>query len=91
MSFNYLGAIKRPFTDFNKLLLGVLFLLIPIVNIITGFFVKGYRLEAAKSYNKKFNDLILRKRWGITNEEWEFIDSKIKSIEPVNKKLHNEK
>jgi len=66
MSFNYLGAIKRPFTDFNKLLLGVLFLLIPIVNIITGFFVKGYRLEAAKSYNKKlpewkgFGKLFLR-------------------------------
>src|SRR3989344_7690417 len=53
MSFNYLGAIKRPFADFNKLLIGVLFLLIPIVNIATGFFVRGYRLEAAKNYNKK--------------------------------------
>src|SRR3989344_330533 len=66
MSFDYLKAIRKPFTDFNKLIIGVLFLLIPIVNIVTGFFVKGYRLEAAKDYNKKlpmwnnFGKLFLR-------------------------------
>jgi hypothetical protein len=66
MSFDYLKAIRKPFTDFNKLIIGVLFLLIPIVNIITAFFVKGYRLEAARDYNKKlpmwnnFGKLFLR-------------------------------
>ncbi|MGO3262841.1 MAG: Eco57I restriction-modification methylase domain-containing protein [Mesonia sp.] len=29
-------------------------------------------------YDQDFTDEILRKRWNITNEEWEFIDSKIK-------------
>lgn len=33
------------------------------------------------NYNKEYNDGILRKKWGITNEEWEFIDSRIKTIE----------
>ena len=31
-------------------------------------------------YDIEFTDDILRKRWGITNDEWNFIDSKIKSI-----------
>lgn len=55
MSFDYLRAIKRPFTDFNKLSIGIIFLIIPFINIITSFLVKGYRLEAARtSFNKKF-------------------------------------
>ena len=55
MSFDYLRAIKRPFTDFNKLSIGIIFLIIPFINIITGFFVKGYRLESARTaFNKKF-------------------------------------
>lgn len=50
-----LRAIKRPFTDFNKLGIGIIFLIIPFVNIITGFFVKGYKLETARTAsNKKF-------------------------------------
>jgi site-specific DNA-methyltransferase (adenine-specific) len=32
-------------------------------------------------YNVTYTDDILRERWGITDEEWEFIDSKIKSVE----------
>jgi len=50
-----LRAIKRPFTDLNKLGIGIIFLIIPFVNIITGFLVKGYKLESAKTaMNKKF-------------------------------------
>lgn len=32
------------------------------------------------SYDQEFTDEILRKRWGITDDEWEFIDSKIRDI-----------
>jgi len=32
-------------------------------------------------YNEKFTDKILIKRWDITEEDWAFIDSKIKAIE----------
>lgn len=56
MSFDLMRAIKRPFTDFNKLCIGIIFLIIPFVNIITGFFVKGYRLESSRTaLNKKFD------------------------------------
>ncbi len=69
MSFDLIKAIKRPFVDFNKLSIGVLFLIIPYVNIITSFFVRGYRLEVAKTATskkvempkwEKFWDLFLR-------------------------------
>lgn len=33
-----------------------------------------------EKYDTEFTDDILRKRWGITGEEWAFIDSKIKTI-----------
>src|SRR3989344_5251075 len=55
MGFDFIRAIKRPFTDFNKLAIGIIFLIIPFVSIITGFFVKGYRMESARTaLNKKF-------------------------------------
>jgi len=57
MSFDFIKAIKRPFTDFNKLSIGVLFLMIPYVNIITNFFVRGYRLEVAKTSMNKKSDM----------------------------------
>jgi site-specific DNA-methyltransferase (adenine-specific) len=31
-------------------------------------------------YNEPYTDEILRKRWNITDDEWDFIDSKIKNI-----------
>ncbi len=34
-----------------------------------------------EKYEIEFTDEILRERWGITDEEWAFIDSKIKSVE----------
>lgn len=33
-----------------------------------------------ENYNQEFTDDILRKRWNITEEEWDFIDSKIRDI-----------
>jgi site-specific DNA-methyltransferase (adenine-specific) len=33
-------------------------------------------------YDKQYSDEMLRKRWRITQEEWEFIDSKICNTEP---------
>ncbi len=33
------------------------------------------------TYSGEYNDDLLKKRWNITDEEWEFIDSKIKTIE----------
>ena len=33
------------------------------------------------NYDTTYNDDILRKRWGITEKEWQYIDSRIKNIE----------
>ena len=55
MSFDLIRAIKRPFTDFNKLSIGVILTIIPFINILTGFLVKGYKLESARTaQDKKF-------------------------------------
>jgi site-specific DNA-methyltransferase (adenine-specific) len=35
-------------------------------------------------YEGEYTDAKLRKRWGITQEEWELIDSKISNVEPDN-------
>ena len=43
-----------------------------------------------EKYNQTFTDEILRKRWDITDEEWDFIDSKIKATELINSKKSNE-
>jgi len=50
---NFGEAIKRPFTDFKKLLIGALFFMIPFVNLITGLFATGYALNGAKTAMKK--------------------------------------
>ncbi len=48
----YLKAIKRPFTDFNKFVIGIILILVPVLNIITNFFVRGYQLECSKDLKK---------------------------------------
>lgn len=53
IQIEYLKAIKRPFTDYKKLFIGIILLLIPFVNIITGFIVKGFQLECAKEVKKR--------------------------------------
>ena len=51
----YIKAIKRPFSDFKKFTIGVILLLVPLLNIITGFIVRGYQLECSKeAKNKKY-------------------------------------
>lgn len=59
-----LGAIKRPFTDFNKLGLGVILLILPIINIVTNFFVKGYKLEVARTAFKDKYTMPVWEGWG---------------------------
>ena len=43
-----------------------------------------------EKYDTEFTDDILRKRWRITDEEWTFIDSKIKAVELINNRGRNE-
>ena len=43
-----------------------------------------------EKYDIEFTDDILRERWNITDEEWSFIDSKIKAVELINNKSGNE-
>ncbi|MBL7147948.1 MAG: DUF4013 domain-containing protein [Nanoarchaeota archaeon] len=50
---NYIQAIKRPFTDFKKFLIGIVLLLVPILNILTGFIVRGYQLTCSTEVKKK--------------------------------------
>jgi site-specific DNA-methyltransferase (adenine-specific) len=41
---------------------------------------KFYFIPDLGNYEGEYTDKMLIKRWGITNEEWNFIDSKIKNI-----------
>jgi len=60
----YFKSIKLPFSDFNKLAIGAVLYIIPVVNLITGIFATGYILEAAKNaMNKKFT-MPKWKGWG---------------------------
>ncbi|NQU98510.1 DUF4013 domain-containing protein [Candidatus Woesearchaeota archaeon] len=61
---NFAEALKRPFSDWKKLGVGFLLYLIPIVNIITGFFAWGYQLECAHSTFKKKKELPAWQDWG---------------------------
>lgn len=57
---NYIEAIKRPFSDFKKLLLGLVFSIIPIVNFIGS----GYQLECCRSAYKNKSELPEWKNYG---------------------------
>ena len=61
---NFGEAIKRPFQDFKKLGIGALMYMIPLVNIVTGFFSSGYSLECAKTAMKKNYKLPEWADWG---------------------------
>ena len=61
---DYMEAIRLPFTDFKKLTIGALLWMIPIVNIVTGFFAFGYVLTVAKSAMKGRYVLPEWKDWG---------------------------
>lgn len=41
-------------------------------------------------YEGIFTDDILRERWGITKEEWDYIDSRIKSVDEIGKSISGE-
>ena len=43
-----------------------------------------------EKYNENFTDDILRERWNITDGEWDFIDSRIKSVDLINNRGGNE-
>jgi len=56
---DYGEAIKRPFSDVKKLLIGIVIQLIPIVN----FMAIGYQLKCANAMEKKF-ELPEWEEWG---------------------------
>lgn len=41
-------------------------------------------------YKGKYTDELLRKRWNITDSEWNYIDSRIRSVDSINNKNHYE-
>jgi len=55
----YLEALKRPFTDIKKLILGMVIGIIPIIN----FMFSGYLLKVAKSTMNKQRDLPEWSEW----------------------------
>ena len=57
---DYIEAIKRPFSDFKKLLLGLVCSVIPIVNFIGS----GYQLECCRSAYKNKSELPEWKNYG---------------------------
>jgi len=56
----YIEAVKRPFTSFSKLIIGILLSIVPIIN----FFAGGYLLECARSAKKKSSALPEWKNFG---------------------------
>jgi hypothetical protein len=50
---NIVESIKRPFSDWTKLGIGILMYIIPFVNFITQFIGMGYSLQCAKTAMKK--------------------------------------
>lgn len=56
----YVDAIKRPFQDLKKLIIGIIITIIPIVNFIS----TGYILECIKLTLKKSNKMPEWKDWG---------------------------
>ncbi len=59
-----IGALKRPFTDWKKLLVGSAFYMVPYLNLITTFFATGYTLEAAKNTIGNNSTLPEWRNWG---------------------------
>lgn len=57
---NYESAIKRPFQDVKKLIIGCFLNIIPLVNLIS----TGYILKAAKNTLNKKNELPEWEDWG---------------------------
>ena len=57
---NYEVAIKRPFKDVKKLLIGIVISMIPIVNLIAA----GYFLKCANSGMKKNFRPLVWEKWG---------------------------
>ena len=43
-----------------------------------------------EKYEDEFTDEILRERWSISDEEWKFIDSKIKAVDLINNRSSDE-
>jgi hypothetical protein len=49
-------AVRLPFEDFKKMLIGAALSMIPVVNLITGLFVYGYALDVARgAMMRRFN------------------------------------
>lgn len=46
-------------------------------------------VPAMENYNQRFSDDILRKRWNITEAEWEYIDSRIHNYDGESSKVPN--
>jgi len=64
----YLRAIKRPFTDSKKLIIGLLFSLpIPLVSIFTNNIARGYALNCGKTAAEGNYDL---PEWGDYKRLW---------------------
>jgi hypothetical protein len=62
---DYIRAIKRPFTNFKKLIIGLLFSLpIPLVSIFTNVVATGYSFEAGRSAWEKDYELPEWKKMG---------------------------
>jgi len=57
---NYKRAVMRPFTDFKKLIIGLILNIIPIIN----FFASGYQMMCAKTALKKHYRLPEWRNWG---------------------------
>ena len=81
----YTASTKKEIESFKSYLFTkiVRFLLLQAVVSQDVSREKFFLIPEMENYNCKYSDKMLRKRWKITQEEWTFIDSKIKTIGDV--------
>ena len=83
IGFTYSSSSKKQILSFKSYLFTkiVRFLLLQTVVSQDVTREKFAFIPHLNKYNEIFTDKILIKRWGISDDEWSFIDSKIKAIE----------
>jgi site-specific DNA-methyltransferase (adenine-specific) len=74
---------EKEALNFKGYLFTKLFRFLLLQNVISQNITRGcfYFVPELSNYNSEITDDVLKNKWGITNEEWEFISQKIQDTE----------
>ncbi len=78
----YAAKSKEEIESFKSYLLTKIFRFLLLQTVVSQHVTrdKFVFIPHLNKYDKVYSDDLLRERWGITDDEWSFIDSKIKSL-----------